>query len=339
MKIDAMLIEPPRGVAARAAVLEGEGYDGAWTAETNHDPFLPIVAAAARTSTIGLGTSIAVAFARNPMNLAQLGWDLQAYTGGRLTLGLGSQVKAHIERRFSMPWSAPAARMRETVLAIRAIWASWADSTPLHFEGRFFTHTLMTPPVRPDAADLDGLGLPPILLAGVGPLMTTVAGEVADGFIFHAFSTSGYLEAVTIPRLLAARRSQDKGFDGFQVTGPVLVATGATRAEEDEAVEAVKKHIAFYGSTPAYSTVLEFHGWDALHSRLHALSREGEWEAMGRLIDDDVLHAFAVVGEPDQIAGMVHKRFGGKVDRVSLSTPYPIDAEIPRSIVADFRRG
>ncbi|MFM9132216.1 MAG: TIGR03617 family F420-dependent LLM class oxidoreductase, partial [Actinomycetota bacterium] len=207
--------------AAQAAKdVEAAGYSGAWTAETAHDPFLPLAVAAEHTERIELGTSIAVAFARNPMLLANLGWDLQAFSKGRFVLGLGSQIKPHIEKRFSMEWSHPAARMREMIMAIRAIWDTWENGSPLNFRGDFYTHTLMTPFFTPDRADLAGFGTPKIFLAGVGELMTEVAGEVCDGFICHGFTTEKYLREVTLPALQRGRAKAGKTMEGFEVVGP-----------------------------------------------------------------------------------------------------------------------
>src|SRR5436190_5540742 len=205
MKVDGGIGTDLGRVAAEAREREEAGYSGIWTAETSHDPFLPLTLAAEHTSTVELGTSIAVAFARNPMNLANVGWDLQSYSQGRFILGLGSQIKPHITKRFSMEWSHPAPRMREMILAIRAIWDTWQNGTPLAFRGEFYTHTLMTPFFTPDRGDLDGLGVPKIFLAGVGEFMTEVAGEVCDGFICHGFTTEKYLREVTIPALARGR--------------------------------------------------------------------------------------------------------------------------------------
>ena len=201
MKIDGGISSHLRSAASSAQELERLGYTGGWTAETSHDPFFPLLLAAEHTERIELGTSIAVAFARNPMTLANVGWDLQSYSKGRFILGLGSQIKPHITKRFSMEWSHPAARMREMILAIRAIWHTWQTGEPLAFRGEFYTHTLMTPFFTPDKRDIEAFGPPRIFLAGVGEKMTEVAGEVCDGFICHVFTTERYLREVTIPAL------------------------------------------------------------------------------------------------------------------------------------------
>jgi probable F420-dependent oxidoreductase len=301
---------------------EAAGYDGFWTAETSHDPFLPLLLAAEHTDTIELGTSIAVAFARNPMLLANTSWDLQAYSGGRFILGLGSQIKPHITKRFSMPWSKPAARMREMVLAIHAIWESWETGGKLDFRGEFYTHTLMTPFFNPGP---NPHGRPRIFLAGVGELMTEVAGEVADGFICHGFTTERYLREVTIPALERGRQKAGKTMEGFEIVGPSFVVTGNTDDELAKAAQGTRQQIAFYGSTPAYRPVLELHGWGELQDELNAKSKQGQWVEMADSIDDEILNTFAVVGEPEQIAPELHQRYGDVIDRISFYAPYQAD--------------
>jgi len=324
-------------VPAQARLGEEMGYSGLWTAETAHDPFLPLLLAAEHTERVELGTSIAVAFARNPMTVAHTAWDLQAFSGGRFILGLGSQIKPHVTKRFSMPWSSPAARMREFVLAIRAIWETWLSDTPLRFRGEFYTHTLMTPFFTPDGAALDGCGPPKIFLAGVGELMTEVAGEVCDGFICHGFTTERYLREITIPALERGRAHAGRTMDGFQIVGPSFVVTGNDEAELAEAAAATRQQIAFYGSTPAYRAVLELHGWTSIHDELNARSKRGEWDAMGTLITDEILDAFAVVGEPEHIAPELHRRYGDVIHRISFYAPYRADPQRWRKVMNDIR--
>jgi probable F420-dependent oxidoreductase len=267
------------------------------------------------------------------MTLAMTANDLQRYSHGRFILGLGSQIKPHIERRFSMPWSRPAARMREFVLAMRAIWASWNDGSKLDFRGEFYTHTLMTPFFSPDKADLGSYGVPKIYLAGVGELMTEVAGEVCDGFLCHGFTTERYLREVTIPALARGRAKAGKTMEGFEISGPSFVVTGTNDDEMKAATSGTRQQIAFYGSTPAYRTVLEHHGWGALQDELNALSKQGEWVKMGTLIDDEILNTFAVVGEPEQIAPELHKRYGDVVNRISFYAPYRTDPDRWRGVL------
>jgi probable F420-dependent oxidoreductase len=327
MHVDASLNVPIRQAGQTAADLEAAGYSGGWTAETTHDPFLPLALAAERTSTMDLGTSIAVAFARNPMNLANIGWDLQTLSQGRFILGLGSQIRPHITKRFSMEWSHPAPRMREMVQAIRAIWDNWQNETPLQFRGEFYTHTLMTPFFRPNSAALADFGLPKIFLAGVGELMTEVAGEVCDGFICHGFTTERYLREITIPALARGRAKAGKTMDGFEIVGPSFVATGATDEQLENAVAGTRQQIAFYGSTPSYKGVLEIHGWGGLQERLNTLSKQGKWVEMGDLIDDEILNTFAVVGEPEAIAPELGRRYGDVISRMSFYAAYDSDPE------------
>ena len=306
---------------------EAAGYSGLWTAETTHDPFLPLLLAAEHTDRVELGTSIAVAFARNPMLLANTAWDLQAYSGGRFILGLGSQIKPHITKRFSMPWSHPAPRMREMVLAIRAIWDCWLNGTKLEFRGDFYTHTLMTPFFTPDRGDLAEVGVPRIFLAGVGELMTEVAGEVCDGFICHGFTTERYLREVTLPALAKGRAKAGKTMEGFEIVGPSFVVTGGNEAELAAATTGTRQQIAFYGSTPAYRAVLDLHGWGGLQDELNGLSKQGRWADMGDLIDDEILNTFAVVAEPEAVAPELQRRYGDVIQRISFYAPYRSDPE------------
>lgn len=308
-----------RESADRIAAAERAGYDGAWVAETQIDALLALAVAAGETSRIELGTGITVAFARNPMTVAVAANDVQLVSGGRLLLGLGSQIQPHITKRFSMPWSHPAARMREFILAVRAIWDSWATGTRLRFRGDFYTHTLMTPFFDPGP---NPFGNPPIFLAGVGELMTEVAGEVADGFLCHGFSTERYLREVTLPALARGRAKAGKTLEGLEISGPAFVATGNDDAELAAAVAGVKQQIAFYGSTPAYRKVLELHGWGDLHDELNTLSKRDGWDAMGSLITDEMLHTFAVVGEPESVAVELNRRYADVVHRLTVTVPH-----------------
>jgi probable F420-dependent oxidoreductase len=337
MKIDGGIGSDLRTAPQQARDVEAAGYAGAWTAETAHDPFLPLLLAAEHTEHLELGTSIAVAFARNPMTLAHTAWDLQAYSRGRFILGLGSQIKPHITKRFSMEWSHPAARMREMVLAMRAIWNTWLTGEKLDFRGEFYTHTLMTPFFTPSAKELDGFGAPKVFLAGVGELMTEVAGEVCDGFICHGFTTERYLREVTLPALERGRAKAGRTMDGFEIIGPSFVVTGTDDAELAAAAAATRQQIAFYGSTPAYRGVLEIHGWGHLQDELNTLSKQGEWVKMGELIDDEVLTTFAVVGEPEAIAPELSARYGDVVQRISFYAPYASDPERWAAVMAALR--
>ena len=333
MKIDGGLGFDPGRIAEEAAKAEASGYDGVWSAETAHDPFLPIAAAAGATEKLEFGTGIAVAFARNPMNLAVLANDLQHLTKGRFLLGLGSQIKPHVTKRFSMPWSHPASRMRELILAIRAIWRTWETGEQLAFRGEYYTHTLMTPFFNPGT---NPFGNPKILLAGVGEHMTEVAGEVGDGFLVHGFTTERYLREVSLPALERGAAKAGKTRDDLTISYPGFVVTGSNDEETEAAAKAVRQQIAFYASTPAYRPVLELHGWGDLQPELNTLSKRGEWAKMGELIDEDVLNAFAVVCPLDQVAREVRNRFEGMVDRFSFYAPYKVDPEVWKGVLAGF---
>ncbi len=328
MKVDGGLITTHLAeVPARARALEAAGYDGAVTAEIASDPFLPLVLAAEHTERIDLMTSIAVAFARNPMLLANMGHDLNAYSKGRFILGLGSQIRPHIQKRFSMPWSQPAARMREFILAMRAVWNCWYAGKPLDFRGEFYTHTLMTPMFTPTNTSY---GPPRVFLAAVGPQMTEVAGEVADGMIAHAFTTERYVREVTLPALERGLARAGKQRADFQITCPVFVVTGRDAASRAASRTAVTRQIAFYGSTPAYRPVLESIGHGELQTELNRLSKVGQWEEMGRRIDDDLLDQMAIVGEPNEIAAKIQQRYGGIFDRLLGGAPPGDPNEIVR---------
>jgi len=335
MKVDGGIGGDLRGAGKAAATQEAHGYDGLWTAETAHDPFFPLLLASQSTSRVELGTGIAVAFARNPMNLAQIAWDLQAASDGRFILGLGSQIKPHITKRFSMPWSHPAARMREMILAIRAIWASWNDGTKLDFHGEFFTHTLMTPFFNPGP---NPHGNAKIFLAGVGERMTEVAGEVCDGFLCHGFTTERYLREVTVPALERGAAKAGRTLADIEISGPAFVVTGANDAEMAKSVAGTKQQIAFYGSTPAYKGVLELHGWDGLQEDLNKMSKEGKWKQMGELITDDILDTFAVVAEPEKLAAGIQARYGDVVQRLSFYAPYDSDPDRWRAVMEDLHQ-
>jgi probable F420-dependent oxidoreductase len=324
MKVDAGLMGSLDEVPERIRELEAQGYDGVVTAEMSTDPFLPLVLAAEHSERIELMTSIAVAFSRNPMIVANIANDLQAYSRGRFILGLGSQIRAHITRRFSMPWSHPAARMREFILAMRAIWDCWYKGEKLDFRGDFYTHTLMTPMFTPTN---NPHGAPRVVLAAVGPKMTEVAGEVADGLLVHAFTTKKYLENVTLPAVERGLEAAGRDRKDFQLVYPAFVVTGRDEKEWQESRTAITRQIAFYGSTPAYRGVLEQHGWGELQSELNALSKRGEWVTMGERITDEMLEEFAVVSEPQGVAKALAERFGGTIDRLLYMAPFSDEAE------------
>jgi probable F420-dependent oxidoreductase len=314
MKIDSSLMFEPAKVGAMAAQLEEAGFDGAYTFEGQSDPFISVAAAAMNTQKMELMTSIAVAFARNPMSLAYLGNDLQNLSGGRFVLGLGAQIKAHIERRFSMPWSKPASRMREMVLAIKTIWDCWQTGEKLKFEGEFYRHTLMPPMFIPPPNEH---GVPKIYIAGVGPLMTEVAAEVGDGYFLHPFNTNKSMDELSLVAIGRGLAKAGKTREGYEVSAQVITATGLDEESLQGAIFSAKSQIAFYASTPAYLPVLKCHGWEDLQVEANRLTREGKWMEMTNLIDDDILNTFAVVGSPAEVAQQIATRFKGKVERIS----------------------
>jgi len=265
------------------------------------------------------------------MTVASTGWDLQAASGGRAVLGLGSQIRPHVERRFSMPWSAPAARMREFAAAVRAIWSCWQDGTPLRFEGTHYRHTLMTPFFSPSPLPS---GPPRLFLAGVGPAMTAVAGDVADGFFVHPFATPDHLRQVTLPALRAGARGRHPG---FEVAWPVMIATGATDADRARAEVATRAQIAFYASTPAYRTVLDHHGLGELQPRLRELTRAGDWARLVEPVDDEVFDLLAVRGTPAECGRELAARTVGLVDRVGQNAPYDADPAVWAEVLKAFR--
>jgi probable F420-dependent oxidoreductase len=338
MLLDAALLSTGiDDVPTTAQDLENRGYAGVWSSEADHDPFLPLLAAGLATSRLQVGTAIAVAFARSPMTLAMTAHDLQRYTEGRFILGLGSQVRAHVERRFSMPWSAPVPRMREYVAALRAIWTAWQEGSRLRFDGEHYRHTLMTPMFSPPAHEWGG---PPVHLAAVGPGMTRLAGEIADGLLVHGFTTARYLRERTLPALEEGLVASGRSREQVTVSLPGFVVTGLTDEDRAAAAAAVRATIAFYGSTPAYRPVLELHGWDSLADELHALSvgrREDKWTAMRDLVDDEVLETFAVVAAPSDVGRQVHERFDGLVDRFSVYASYPAPLELWDPLVESLR--
>ena len=316
MKVDAGLFGSLTDIPRRARELEEMGYDGAMTAETANDPFFPLALAAEHTERIELMTSIAVAFSRSPMTLANIGHDLNAFSQGRFILGLGSQIRPHITKRFSMPWSKPAKRMREFILAMRAIWANRYDRTKLDFRGEFYSHTLMTPMYTPTDRRF---GAPRVYLAAVGPLMAEVAGETADGLIAHAFTTNRYVREVTMPAVERGLAQSGRSRADFSITCPAFVVTGSTDEATEGSRAAVRKQISFYASTPAYRPVLDMHGWGELQPELTILSKRGEWDEMATRISDEMIDEFAIIAPPDRVVPALKERYGDLFDRVACT--------------------
>lgn len=298
------------------------GFDGVVTAEIRNDPFVVVGLGAAVTERVELRTGIAVAFARSPMTTAYSAHDLNVYSRGRFTLGLGSQIQAHITKRFGMPWHGPAKQMAEFIRALHAIWDCWYDGKPLNFRGDCYRHTLMTPDFTPHDTRF---GRPRVVMAAVGPLMIATAAREADGILVHTFCTPKYLAEEILPRIDATLAESGRSRADFEVSFPPFVVTGATEAEFAAAKQQVKYRIAFYGSTPAYRPVLECHGWEGLQPKLNQLSKNNGWERMPELISDEMLETFAVVGEPRQVATEIRRRYGHLVDRLTLENTLPDD--------------
>ena len=321
-------------IPAAVAQIESDGYDGVVALENRHDPFLPLAVAAVNSSTLGLATGVAIAFPRSPMVMANLGWDLQKASRGRFELGLGSQVKGHNERRFSVPWTAPAPRLEEYVSAIRAIWRCWADGEPLNFEGDHYRFTLMTPNFTPEP--LDGPP-PPITIAAVGPGMLRAAGRVADGVRLHSFCTRDYLESAVLPELDTGLTQSGRTRDDFSVTGGGFVCTGADDETVAAAVDWVRYRIGFYGSTRAYWPVFEQHDLVGLGEQLNHLSKNDGWDKMAGLIDDDVVRLFAAVGRHDQIVAAIDERFSGISDSIGASASPELPADLPPDVIQEIQ--
>ncbi len=333
MKVDAHLTSDWRQIPNSIKELESAGYDGAGTAEMNHDPFYPLLLAAEHSENIELSTGIAVAFARSPMILANQGHDLNAYSKGRFTLGLGSQIRAHITKRFSMPWGAPAPQMRELIQAMRAIWANWYDQEPLRFEGKYYQHTLMTPAFTPENTKY---GAPRVTLAAVGPIMTEVAGEVADGLIIHPFSNEKYIREVTLPALERGLARSGRSRDEFEINYSPFVISGKDEESFEREKTNAKNRIAFYGSTPAYKNVLGVHGWGEMQLDLNQMSKQGRWQEMGEMITDEMLNVFGIMDEPGNLVARIKTRFDGLIDRTSGDFHF-VNDEDRLQMIADLR--
>ena len=322
----------PKEAAELARKAEAYGFDCLWVNETKHDPFVQLALAATSTTKIGLGTSIALAFTRSPTTLAYTAWDLQSISNGRLILGLGSQVKGHIERRFGMRWDPPALKMKEVVLALRTIWGSWQTGTKLDFKGRFFKLDLMTPFFSPGPIDNPSI---PVYLAGVNEGMCRVAGSVADGLHVHPLHTVRYLREVIAPAVATGAARADRRKEDVKVAASVFAAVGETEREVKKVREAYREQIAFYASTRSYRKVMELHGWGDVCDRLHELSTKGEWQRMGSEVGDDILQEFAVEGSWQDMGRTLQERYGALVDGVRLYLPFDGD-EKWRKLVSGF---
>lgn len=316
-----------RMIPEYARKMEAIGYGCLWTSETRHDPFLPLAVAASATSSIKLGTSIAVAFPRSPMITAYTAWDLQNASQGRLILGLGSQVRAHNERRFSVKYDAPGPKLREVVLALRAIWKCWQEGAHLRFKGEFYNFDLMTPFFNPGPISHPRI---PIFIAGVNHYMCRMAGEVCDGLHVHPLHTPKYLREYVHPAVEEGLQASGRSTQDFTYATASFVILGDTEAELAKNAEAVRQQIAFYASTRTYVPVLASHGWEGIGPELHQKSLAGDWKGMSRLITDEMLDVIAVTGTYENVGRKLRERYDGLLDRISLYQPYEVSAEDSR---------
>src|SRR5918998_2384349 len=322
MKLDASLGTQGgylRSAGATARAAEDLGFAGLWTSETKHDAFLPLAIAANETERIELGTAVAIAFSRSPMEVAQTAWDLQDLSGGRFILGLGTQVKAHIKRRFSMPWDRPVAKLREYTGSLRAIWDSFQTEGSLSFEGEFYRHTLMTPFFNPGPIEHPEI---PLHIAGVNTRLAELAGELCEGFHVHPFHSPEYVRRTVIPAIAEGARQANRDLDQVTLATSAFVITGENRESATEQRESVRAQISFYASTPTYRTVLEAHGWEEVGERLGKMAREKKWPEMPALITDEMFAAFAIEAAPDEIGPALKERYDGLIDRVALYLPF-----------------
>lgn len=319
MKVDARITYATlREVPDLVRAAEGLGLDGVWFSEIAHDPFLPAVLAAEHSQRVSIGTAVAIAFTRSPTLLSYLAWDLAAQSGGRFMLGLGTQVKAHIARRFGMTWDPPAPKLRDAVEAIRAVWDTWRTSRPLRFRGRFYSLSLMTPFFTPAPVEA---GIP-ILTAGVNPSMCRVAGQVADGFFLHPFHTTAYLRDVVLPAIRRGQIQAGRARTPFTIAGSVFAACGESTEELIGSREEARRTIAFYASTPSYRGVLAHHGWEEIGARLSSRAARGEWGSMAAEVSDDMLETIAVSGRTEEIGALIMDRYRGLVDRIGFYEPF-----------------
>ena len=328
MKLDiGMLTHDLRTLPDYARKAEAMGYDTLWSAETQHDPYLPLAVAASATSRIKLGTNIATVFSRSPMVTAMIAWDLQKASAGRFTLGLGTQVKAHNERRFSVKYESPGPKMAEAIRAIHAIWDCWQNGTKLDFKGQFYTFDVMTPFFNPGPIEHPKI---PIFVAAVNPYMCGVAGEFCDGMHVHPFNSPKYLRELVQPAVNAGLAKSGRARKDFTYATASFVVVGDTPEERSQQAQMVKQQIAFYGSTRTYQPVLDCHGWGDLTTKLHRKSIEGDWKGMADLITDEMLDTYAVTATYDKLAAALQTRYAGLLDRTGLYQPYPPRQDDPR---------
>lgn len=330
MKIDVGILVPNLlDIPRTARAVEEIGFDCLWTSETQHEPFMPLALAAEHTSRIELGTAIAVAFPRSPTVLAHTAWDLAKASHGRFILGLGTQVKAHIERRFGMAWESPAPKLREMILAMRALWAAWQGDGKINFRGEFYKLTLMTPFFNPGPIEHPDI---PIYIAGVNEHLCRVAGELCQGFHVHPFHTEKYIREIVLPNIERGAKQANRTRANVQLSSAIFVATN------DVERETARQQISFYASTPSYRAVLDVHRWGDVGEKLGALAARGKWDEMPALITDELLNEVAIVAPADQVPARIQSRYTGLLDRITFYVPFtPEEAPRWRGLVQAFR--
>lgn len=334
MKIDGPFYATIENAATEAKRLAAIGYDGVYSLEGSWDPFFPLVLASEHAPELDIATGIAVAFPRNPSHIAYQAWDLQKFSKGKFMLGLGSQIKAHIERRFGVEFNPPAARMREYILAVKAFFDCWQNGTKLDFRGEYYTHTLMTPMFNPGP---NPYGVPPILLGALGPKMTEVAGEVADGLIVHPFNNMPFLKGEALPAVKRGLQNSERTRDNFIMEINAIVITGETDEAYSAAEKSVKDLLGFYSSTPAYIPPMAAVGYGDLQPKLNALSKEGKWDELASYIDKDFVDAFCTCGKPEEIARKLKEKYGNYADRLAIYAPYAAPDAMWKRIVIELK--
>ena len=338
MKLDTILtVSAFKEVAQLAKTVEDMGFDALWSLENRHEPFMPLAVAASVTEKLSLGTSIALAFVRSPMNLAYTAWDLQAGSHGRFILGLGTQVKGHNERRYNVKWESPGPKLRELIQALRAIWDCWQNGSKLDFTGKFYAFTLMPPAFSPGKIVHPHV---PIYVAGVNPYMCRLAGELADGFHVHPFHSTTYLRNAVLPQIDEGARKAGRSRNDVVVTSSVFAIMGESKQEIDAAREEARRQIAFYASTRTYKPVLDAHSWGDVCLRLHEKTVKGDWAGMPQEISDEMMAEYTITGSPQEMPGLIKERYNGLLDRVAFYYPYHPgqDEKRWRKIVETFRQ-
>tara|TARA_R110001592_G_C13192743_1_gene753281 strand:- start:29910 stop:30917 length:1008 start_codon:yes stop_codon:yes gene_type:complete len=334
MKIDGPFYAMLDNAAAEARRLAAIGYDGVYTLEGSWDPFLPLALASEHAPELDIATGIAVAFPRNPSHIAYQAWDLQKFSRGKFSLGIGSQIKAHIEKRFGTDFDPPAARMREYILAVKAFFDCWQNGTRLDFQGKYYRHTLMTQMFNPGP---NPYGIPPVMLGALGPKMTEVAGEVADGLIVHPFNNMAFLEERALPAVHLGLQKSGRKLEDFILQVNAIIITGETDQQYQAAENSVKGLLGFYGSTPAYKLPMDAVGLGDLQPTLNALSKQGKWDELGAHINNEFLDAFCTRGKPDEIAGKLKAKYGKFADRLAIYAPYEASDEMWKGIVTELK--